>query len=661
MGGGFMEIKNVCVLGAGAMGHAIAELCAVSGFNVALRDISEELVNKGFDRIKQSLERDEKRGRLREEAASILARIKPVVDLREAVREADLIIEAIPEIFDLKGRVFQECEEYCPSHTIIATNTSSLSITRLAEYTKRPEKFIGLHFFNPPKHMRLVEIVWGEKTAEEVVKAIEEFSRKLNRVIIHVRKDVPGFVVNRIFVTMANEAAWALERGEGSVEEIDSAVKYKMGLPMGLFELHDLLGGGCIDVSYHVLEYFKETLGESYRPAPPFVRLFKEGKLGKKSERGFYDWSEGRRNEVSVRAGAKFDELRLIAPATNEAAWLIEKGVATAEEIDLGVLHGLNYPRGLLRMADDVGIDRIVSELERLYEEYKEDRYKPNQILLKMLEEGRLGRKTSRGFFSYVDSYEFIEVGVADRIATIVLNRPQRANALNPTFLDEINSALTSLEADENVRCIVITGKGRNFCAGADLAVFARGSTEAMIEFSEKGHNTFTRIETLSKPVIAAINGPAMGGGFELALACDLRVMSKRAVLALPELNLGLFPGWGGTQRLARLIGLSRAKQVIMMREQIDAETALNYGIVNYIADPDKFEEKVYEVAKKIAEGPPLAYKLLKKVINYGFQPEIRTGLFLEAAAGGDLVLTEDIAEGITAFMYRRKPEFRGR
>lgn len=658
-----MNIKNVCVLGAGAMGHAIAELAAVSGFNVKMRDINEEFVQRGYDRIKASLEKDEKKGRLKEGAEEILGRITPVVDLEIAVQDADIIIEAIPEIMDLKKKVFRECEEYCPSHTIFATNTSSLSITKLAEHTKRQDRFIGLHFFNPPKYMRLVEIVWGEKTSEEVVKTVEEFSRKLNRVIIHVRKDVPGFVVNRIFVTMANEAAWALENGEGTVEEIDSAVKYKMGLPMGLFELHDLLAGGCIDVSYHVLEYYRETLGESYRPAPPFVRLFEAGHLGKKSGKGFYDWSEGKTNEVPLRAGAKFDELRLLAPAVNEAAWLIEREVATPEEIDLGVLHGLNYPRGLLRMADDVGIDIIIEKLEELYKKYGEERYRPNPVLLRMVEEGSLGRKTGRGFFNYFKEYEFIEIhkNRENRFATILLNRPQRANALNPTFLDEISSALTELEKDEDVRCIVIRGKGRNFCAGADLSVFARGTSEAMLEFSEKGHETFTKIETLSKPVIAAINGPALGGGFELTMACDLRIMSKSAFLSLPELNLGLFPGWGGTQRLVRLVGLSRAKQIILMREQIDAETALDYGIVNYVVDADKFDEKVAEVARKIAEGPPLAYKLVKKVMYYGNQPELRTGLFLEAASGGDVAVSDDIAEGITAFMYRRKPEFRGK
>lgn len=659
-----VEIRNVCVLGAGVMGHAIAELAALSGFNVKLRDISEELVQKGYQRIRESLEMDAKKGRLKEDVETVLRRIKPVVEVAEAVRDADLIIEAIPEVLDLKGRAFQECEQYCPAHTIFATNTSSLSISRLAEYTGRPDRVVGLHFFNPPKVMRLVEIVWGEKTSRETVEAVEQFSKQLNRVIIHVKKDVPGFVVNRIFVTMANEAAWALERGEGTILEIDSAAKYKMGLPKGLFELHDLLGGGCIDLTYHILEYFRETLGETYRPAPPFERLVKEGHLGKKSGRGFYDWSEGKINEVPLKAGVSFDILRLLAPAVNEAAWLIERDVAAPQEIDTGVIYGLNCSRALLRMADDAGIDVIVDKLKELHQAYGEERYRPNPVLTRMVEEGRLGRKAGEGFYRYGPGlYEFVKLKIdrESKIATLVLSRPWRANALNATFLDEISDALTLLEKDPNVRCIVITGEGRNFCAGADVSAFAQGDVTAIIDFGDKGHNTFTKIETLSKPVIAAINGPALGGGLELALACDLRIVSKQAFLGLPELNLGLFPGWGGTQRLASLIGLSRAKQIILMRENVDAETALKFGIANYVVEPEKFEEFVYEVARRLAEGPPIAYKLVKRVLCYGNQPHLRASLYLEAASGGDVAATEDISEGITAFTYRRKPEFKGR
>ncbi len=659
-----VEIKTICVLGAGVMGHAIAELAALSGFNVKMRDISEEIVQKGYERIKASLERDAEKGRLKESVEAVLRRITPVVELEEAVKEADMIIEAIPEVLDLKGKVFRECEQYCPERTIFATNTSSLSISKLAEYTGRPDRVAGLHFFNPPKIMRLVEIVWGEKTSRETVRAVEEASKRMRRVIIHVRKDVPGFVVNRIFVTMANEAAWALEKGEGTVLEIDSAIKYKMGLPMGLFELHDLLRGGCIDLTYHILEYFRETLGETYRPAPPFERLVKAGYLGRKSGKGFYDWSEGKRNEVPLRAGSRFDILRFIAPAVNEAAWLIEREVATREEIDRGVIYGLNYPRALLRIADDVGIDAVVGKLKELYESYKEERYKPNPVLLRMVEEGRLGRKTKEGFYKYLPGlYEFVKLKIdrENKIATLLLSRPQRANALNLTFLDEICDAVAVLEKDRDVRCIIITGEGRNFCAGADLAAFAEGRAEAVMEFSEKGHATFTKIESLSKPVIAAINGPALGGGLELALACDLRVMSKKAFVALPELNLGLFPGWGGTQRLASLIGLSRAKQMVFMRENVDAETAFKYGIANYLVEPEKFDEFVYEIARKIAEGPPIAYKLVKKVMCHGNQPSLRAGLYMEAASSGDVAVTEDIAEGVTAFMYRRKPEFKGK
>ncbi len=658
-----MEIKNVAIIGAGSMGHAIAEVVAMYGFKVSLMDISEEQLKKALVKIEDGLRKSYERKYILEPPEKVISRIKTTTDIGEAVKDADLVIEAVPEILELKRKVFSEIEQKCPQHTIFATNTSSLSITNLSEATNRPDRFIGMHFFNPPKILKLLEIVWGEKTSKDTIKIVEDFAKKIDRIIIHVRKDVPGFIVNRIFVTMSNEASWAVEMGEGSIEEIDSAVKYRLGLPMGLFELHDVLGGGSVDVSYHVLEYYRKTLGESYRPSPLFERLFKAGHYGKKTGRGFYDWSEGKTNEVPLRAGANFDLLRLIAPAVNEAAWLIDKGVANAEEIDLAVLHGLNYPRGLLRMADDFGIDKIVQKLNELYEKYGgEERYRANRVLKRMVEEGKLGRKTGEGFYKYgPGNYEFVKIEKFGNIGVLRLNRPRRANALNMTFLKEIDNALTVFEEDEEIKVVVVVGEGKNFCAGADISMFASGRPELVTEFSQTGHKVFRRIEMYPKPVIAAIHGAAVGGGFELALACDLRVMSKNAFLGLPELNLGIIPGWGGTQRLAYYVGVSKLKEIVLLKKNIDAETAKNLGLVAEVFPEENFMEKVIEFAKNLAELPPVAVKYLKKVIALGTMPNLETGCLVESEASGDIALTQDVAEGIQAFNYHRKPKFIGR
>jgi enoyl-CoA hydratase/3-hydroxyacyl-CoA dehydrogenase len=654
-----LDIRNVVVVGAGAIGSAIAEVVAMHGFYVKLTDISEEILKRAVEKIREGLKSSYEKGYIKENVESIMERIKTSTSLAEAVKDADLVIEAVPEILDVKKKVFKDIEKHAPKHTILATNTSSLSITELASATKRPDKFIGMHFFNPPKILKLLEIVWGEGTSQETVKIVGDFAKKIDRITVHVKKDTPAFIVNRIFVTMSNEATWALDMGEATVEEIDSSVKYRMGLPMGLFELHDVLGGGSIDVSYHVLEYFREKLGETYRPAPTFEKLYNAGHYGKKTGKGFYDWSGEKTNEVPLRAGAKFDPLRLVAPAVNEAAWLIENDITTVEEIDFAVLNGLNYPRGLLRMADDMGIDGIVAKLRELYKKYKEERYRPNPVLERMIKENKLGRKTNEGFYKYGRAgYEFVLVEKVGNVGIIYLNRTRRANALNLTFLAEINDALDVLEEDDKIRAVMITGVGNNFCAGADISIFASGKPELVVESSQTGHRVFRKIERNPKPVIAAINGPALGGGFELAAACDLRVMSDKAILGQPELNLGITPGWGGTQRLAYLVGVGKLKEIILLRKNIDAQKALELGLVCEVYPSGEFKEKSLEFARKVAELPPIAVKYFKKAVALGVMSSLETGCFIESTVSGDISLTDNVADGIQAFMYKRKPQF---
>jgi enoyl-CoA hydratase/3-hydroxyacyl-CoA dehydrogenase len=659
------EIKNVTILGAGAMGAQIGALAAEAGYQVKIRDIEDKFLDRGRDTLNSIYDRRISRGRMTEAAKKdIMSRLTFLVDVKEAVRNADIIIEAVPEIMDLKKSVLKEATALCPYDCVFATNTSSLSISEIASAAKRPEMVVGAHYFNPPSRMTLLEIIHGENTSKEALDITEKVALAMGRAVVHVA-DVPGFIANRIFCNMANEADWALAQGEGKgAMEIDSAIKYKLGLPMGMLELQDTLGGGSIDTQFHVMEYFAETMGQSYGPAPILTKLFKEGHYGQKTGKGYYDWSEGINNEIQMNVGYDFDPIRVLSTAVNEATKLIHMGATTKEEIDTAVLLGLNYPRGIFRMADSTGLERILDELNRLYATYKEDRYKASPVITRLVKQGKLGRKTGEGFYPYgPGEYEFVKLDVNKdtRVASLILNRPNRANAFNTDFVTEINRALGELENDNSVRCIVITGAGANFCGGADVSAFATGNMVDAFNFSEAPHDVFTRIETYPKPVIAAINGPAMGGGVELALACDIRIMSTAARLQLPELTLGLLPGAGATQRLGRLIGWSRAREMILLTDPIDAKKALDWGIVNFISEPSEFEALVVEKAQKLANGAPIAQKLAKGLIYYGAQADQRTGLYMEAAISGDIALTKDLNEGLTAMNNRRSPKFSGK
>jgi enoyl-CoA hydratase/3-hydroxyacyl-CoA dehydrogenase len=411
------------------------------------------------------------------------------------------------------------------------------------------------------------------------------------------------------------------------------------------------------------MEYFAETLDPSYKAAPLLEALYKSKNYGKKTGKGYYDWTNGQTNEIPMSAGANFDPICVLACGVNESAKLIEIGATTRDEIDTAVMLGLNFPRGILRMADSEGVDNIVNELNRLYTTYKDERYKPSPVLTKMVAEGKLGRRTGEGFYSYgFGKFEFVKLTAnkETKVARLVLNRPSRANSLNLDFVAEIGKALDEVENDNNVRCIVISGAGANFCGGADVSAFASGKADNVLKFSDNGQTLYTRMEVYPKPIIAAINGAAVGGGLELALACDLRIMSKKAQVRFPEVTLGLIPGWGGTQRAIRLIGGTRAKEMVLLADAVTPEKALEWGLVNFVAEPDKFEAMVDEISKKLANGAPLALKMAKALLYYGAQSDQRTGAFIETEAAAGLSLTKDLNEGITSLFSRRAPKFKG-
>lgn len=259
-------------------------------------------------------------------------------------------------------------------------------------------------------------------------------------------------------------------------------------------------------------------------------------------------------------------------------------------------------------------------------------------------------------------SYETIKVEREQSILWIILNRPHRLNTFNDVLLEELADMLDTAEKDPSVKCVVITGEGdRAFSAGADVTMFPKATAVSAEEFSRLGQKTFGKVEQMSKPVIAAINGYALGGGLELALTCDFRIAAEHAELGSPEIALGLIPGWGGTQRLVRLVGLARAKELVMLGNRLKADEALKIGLLNKVVNYEKLKDEVNQMAKKLAEGPPVAMKYAKSALNFGTQVPLETGLRLEAGLMGLAFSTEDLKEGVEAMMSKRKAEFKGK
>jgi enoyl-CoA hydratase/3-hydroxyacyl-CoA dehydrogenase len=650
------DATTISVLGAGNMGHGIAEVAALAGYDVTLRDINEELVQNGYEQIEWSLNKLAEKDRLSEtEAASARERITPVVDMEDAVAEADVVIEAVPEVMDIKRDVYSEVDEYAPDHAIVATNTSSLSITELSEATDRPEQFCGMHFFNPPVRMQLVEVIAGGHTSEETLDVIEELADSMDKTPVRVHKDSPGFIVNRVLIPLLNEAAWLVEEGTATIAAVDATTKFDMGLPMGAFELADQVG---IDVSYHVLDYMHETLGDAYRPCPLLAEKVENEQIGKKAGEGFYQYDNG---GVDIQPDAGRQEIadRLLALMANEVAGLIQNDVADVSAIDRAMQLGAGFPDGPAKMADNRGLGSLVATLDERFEATEEPRYEAVDLLRELPAE-------DEQFYPASDTdspmeFETLQVDREGSVARVIIDRPHQMNTVSPELLAELSTAIDELDADSEVRCLLLTGAGdRAFCAGADVSSFATDADPLeAVELSRTGQQTFGKLESCDTPVVAAINGFCLGGGMELATVADLRIASERATFGQPEHNLGLLPGWGGTQRLSHLIGESRAKEVIFTGDRYDAETMVDYGFLTEVVESEAFEAAAMELAEKLAAGPPIAQKFTKRAMLAG-REDTDAGLEIEAQAFGQLMNTDDLVEGITAFMNDEEPDFTG-
>jgi enoyl-CoA hydratase/3-hydroxyacyl-CoA dehydrogenase len=377
------EINKITVLGSGIMGHGIAQISAMAGFEVTLRDVDTKFLDSAMSKIKWSLDKlVEKQKITQADSETIYSRIHPVVDLKQALSGTDLLIEAVPEDMELKKKVYLDVDKHSDSKTIYASNTSTLPISEISSLTNRSNRFIGLHFFNPPQLMKLVEVIPGVTTDQEIVKVGIDFVKRVGKEPVLCRKDVPGFIVNRIFIPLIHEAAYCLDRDGPSMTQLDSAVKFRLSFPMGIFELADYTG---LDVIHKATSEMFSRDKKVIFPHPRIKELFEQGKYGKKSGSGFYSYSGEQYERVSLSEedSNAYDPIKLLAVALNYAAWLFTNTVCTLEDLEIALKLGMGLRNPLFRTGEQFGIKRVVDTLQDLHAKYG-DFYKPDTYLLSL-------------------------------------------------------------------------------------------------------------------------------------------------------------------------------------------------------------------------------------------------------------------------------------
>jgi len=375
-----MTIKNITILGSGIMGHGIAQVSAMAGYKVFLRDIEQKFLDKAMEKIRWSLQKlSEKNKITSDEVDTIYNSITPIVDLRAATNNTDLIIEAVPEDFRLKEKVYDELNEIVRNDIIFASNTSTLPITELSKLTNRPQNFIGVHFFNPPQLMKLVEIIPGTQTNPQVVEEITNYVISLKKHPVICKKDVSGFIVNRIFIPLVHEALFSLDRDGVSMDIIDSAVKFKLDFPMGIFELADYTG---LDVVYKA-SYEMNLRDKKVLVMHPKVKeLYDNNQLGQKTGKGFYEYKDDNYERVNLtqEKSALYDPLSILGVAANNAAWLIENEVCTLEDLNTALKLGMGLKTEIFELVKTLNKSKVIKRLSELEKE-QGDFYHPNKYL----------------------------------------------------------------------------------------------------------------------------------------------------------------------------------------------------------------------------------------------------------------------------------------
>ncbi len=611
------QINKIGVIGAGNMGSGIVQKIAQEGIPVVMVDTQEELVGRGRNIIRETLQEGVARKILKPaQVEAVLGRIQATTDLT-AVADADLVIEAVFEDKQVKHDLFQTLDQVCSPSTVLATNTSSFCVGEFAEKTSRPDRFIGLHYFYHPAKNRLLEVIPHKTTSAETLEK-SLLAAKLHGKTAIVVQDAPGFAVNRFFVPFLNEAARMLEEGVANIPTIEEAAKRAFRIGMGPFELMNVTG---IPIAVHASTTLGNELGPFYATAGILTQ-----QMVKKQ-----DWPlDGQVDEARIPQIID----RFYGVCLGVAAALVDEGVASIEDTDRGAKIGLRWLMGPFEIMNMIGIDKTYEVVSAITEKYAD--FKTPEILVRQRELGR------------PFAFNFVDLKVKDNVATITLNRPEAMNALNETVVSQLDQRFAEAEKNPAVQAIVFQGAGKAFVAGADIRYFVDKIKSKripdIIAFTRKAHQLLLKIENSNKLTVALLDGLSLGGGSELALACQAIVATEAGSMAFPETGIGIYPGLGGMLRLARHVGPELAKYYVLTGAVLNAEDALQMGIVTRLVTPAEVSAAVQNL---LSEGKPDKYR--RRDLPQKFQALARIG----AAGNIERLLTgekpQDVPEELAA------------
>jgi len=667
-----MYVFKAAVVGAGTMGGQIAQTIAASGIPVVLKDVKQEFVDAGLTEARNvtsgQVGKLVQKGKLTEEQGN--AQIEEIVGRiigttsYEGFGDVDFVIEAVPEIIGLKQRVFAELDAVTPGHAILSSNTSSLSISEIGAETLRPEKVVGFHYFYPASVMPLIEIVEGDDTSRETVEVAINFAQAIKKQPITCA-EVPGFVVNRILNSAVCEI-WRAQEEQGlSIKKIDEGVASSNIAPVGPFMLVDLLG---LDTVLHVAEHLRDSYGDRFFVPKRMEELVSEGKLGMKiGGEGFYANGEPQVEGDGEPNNEELAELWAMK-GLREALLVLEEGVSSVREIDLGLMAGagLDPRRGLFPpfwKADLEGLDVALEKMERLEEKHGEDRFGVPVILRRLVAQGRLGFKSGQGFYAWPqadegDQRETVKLETRGDVAIAWLaNAPM--NAISPQVIEDLGAVWEKVTGEGQVKALVIASSiPVVFSAGADIKAFTQMDETTGAELIHKAHDLFKSLGSNRVSTVAAVNSIAFGGGCELAMSADVRIAAESAIFGQPEIKLGIIPGFGGTQRLQRLVGPNKALEMNLTGDAITAGDAFEFGLVNRVVPDHELFDTAIQWARKLAQQAPVAVELIKRAST---DPDLDEGIDAEKQGFADAFASEDAKEGIGAFLGKRTPSWQGR